>query len=70
MGKRRRIATGAAVVALSNAYANVLALEGVPDECDLQSLQAVLDTIAGGPTTLSWYLTEDVGGDYTYTDEV
>jgi len=70
--KRRRIASGALKKDLAVAYSKVITIEGVPDECTLDSLQGIIDTISVGPapTKITWYITEDLAGDYPITDEI
>jgi hypothetical protein len=59
-----------AVVALSNAYANVatLGVEGdeVPDAAELGPLVLELTSISGA-TTVTWYVSRDAAGDVPIT---
>ena len=69
MANRRATATSD-TKALSTSYSNVVTVETVPDECYLDSVQGLIDTIAGGATEVTWYVTEDAAGDFPLTDEV
>lgn len=70
MGKRRRIIEGSSAVALSTSYSNVITFTGIPDECWLDHLQGVVDTIASSAANITWKITEDAGGDYPFAGEV
>lgn len=79
MGSGTRVAGYAvdtAVVALSDAYANVLTLDGtdetlatdIPDRVVLGLAQLLLDTIVTG-VSVTWYISEDAAGDFPITPE-
>jgi hypothetical protein len=81
MGVRRGFACVASVMAVTNAYpAAGKAITGsvavdaratnIPESCLLSWLHGELDTIAGGATTVTWYLAADAGGDVPLTDVV
>jgi hypothetical protein len=42
----------------------------MPDSCYLELAHLQLDTIAGGATTITWYVAADAGGDVPLTKEV
>lgn len=44
--------------------------QAIPNDCELGWLHGEIDTIAGGATTITWFISADAAGDIPITSEV